>query len=119
MKTELISLLNTFKYPVRLQGSIAETEAYPESFFTIWNSETEDGNHYDDGAVCTIWDFDVNFYSTDPALVNTILSQVKELLITNGWIIDGTGRDLPTDEPSHTGRGITVLFREENYKQED
>lgn len=112
MKDELISLLETFGYPVRLQGSFAEDEQYPESFFTFWNNDTSDGSHYDNDAVTYIWDFDVNFYSIDPALVNTVLLDARRLMKTNGWIVSGKGHDLASDEPTHTGRGINVTYIE-------
>lgn len=114
MKQQLITLLETFKYPIRLQGSIRQEEAYPESFFTYWNSDTYDGHHYDNKAIFYVWDFDVNFYSIDPTLVNTVLEQARILLKQNGFIIAGKGYDVPSDEPTHTGRGMTVLKIEKN-----
>ena len=112
MKDALISLLESFGYPVRLQGSLTEDEAYPESFFTFWNNETSDGSHYDNDAISYIWDFDVNFYSVNPALVNTVLLEVRTLLKSNGWIVSGKGYDVASDEPTHTGRQINVIFIE-------
>lgn len=112
MKDALIALLETFGYPVRLQGSLAENEAYPESFFTFWNNDTPDGSHYDNNPISYVWDFDVNFYSTSPTLVNTVLLEARNLLKTNGWIIPGKGYDVATDEPTHTGRGMNVLYLE-------
>lgn len=110
MKEALITLLKTFKYPVRLQGSLAPNEKYPDSFFTIWNNSTDDGAHYDNDAINFVWDFTVNFYSTKPTLVNTVLPQVRSLLRSNGWIVEGLGYDVPTDEITHTGRALDVLF---------
>lgn len=112
MKTELINALKTFGYPVRLQGSLSENESYPDSFFTIWNNETADGSHYDNNAINYVWNFSIYFYSTSPSLVNTILLQAKNLLKSSGWIISGKGYDVPTDEPSHTGRAIDALYIE-------
>lgn len=112
MKDLLISLLESFGYPVFLQGSLNENEAYPESFFTFWNNETPDGSHYDNEAINYIWNFDVNFYSVDPELVNTMLLNAKALLKQNGFIVGGKGYDVASDEPTHTGRGINVLIIE-------
>lgn len=114
MKDTLISLLESFGYPVLLQGSMSEDTAYPESFFTFWNNDSEDGNHYDNDAISYVWDFDVNFYSTDPSLTNTLLLQAKKLLKQNGFIISGKGYDVASDEPTHTGRGMNVLYLELN-----
>jgi hypothetical protein len=112
MKDELIELLNSFGYPVRLQGSLSKDEPYPNSFFTIWNNETYDGSHYDNDAINYIWDFTINFYSNNPSLVNTILIQVKTLLKSSGWIVPGKGYDVPSDEKTHTGRAIEALYIE-------
>lgn len=112
MKIELINLLSEYGYPVRLQGSLAQSEKYPDSFFTIWNNETTDGAHYDNDAISYIWDFTVYFYSRNPVLVNTVLAQAIDKLKTNGWIISGRGYDAPSDEVSHTGRAVDVLYIE-------
>ena len=112
MKDALISILETFGYPVRLQGSLTPDESYPESFFTFWNNETSDGSHYDNDAISYIWDFDVNFYSSNPALVNTVLLEARTLLKNNGWIISGKGYDVASDEPTHTGRQINAIYIE-------
>ena len=112
MKEELIAKLATFGYPVWLQGSVTKDQKYPESFFTIWNDEVSDGAHYDNYAINYVWDFTVYFYSVNPALVNTVLLQAKNLLKANGWIIGGKGYDVPSDEPTHTGRAIDALYIE-------
>ena len=112
MKQKLITALETFGYPVYLQGSLTESEKYPDSFFTIWNSDTADGSHYDNAAINYVWDFTVYFYSVNPSLVNTVLLQAKNLLRSEGWIISGKGYDVPSDEPTHTGRAFDALYNE-------
>lgn len=114
VKDTLIATLASLKYPVLLQGSLAKDEPYPASFFTFWNNASEDLNHYDGKPIAYEWDFDVNFYSNDPDLVNTVLLTAKTELQGVGFIISGKGHDLPTDVISHTGRGMTVKFREES-----
>lgn len=112
MKDLLINTLLTFNYPVILQGSLNKDEAYPDSFFTIWNNDTYDGNHYNNNPINYIWDFDVNFYSIDSNLVNTKLVEAIQKLKKVGFIISGKGHDVASDEPTHTGRGINVLIKE-------
>ena len=36
----------------------------------------------------------------------------KSLLKAAGFVIRGAGYSVMSDEPTHTGRGITVLYRE-------
>ena len=112
MKDLLIQLLQTFGYPVKLQGSIEADEAYPDSFFTFWNNDSYDNNHYNNNAISYTWNFAINFYSVDPDLVNSMLLQAKALLKQNGFIISGQVYDVASDEPTHTGRGINALIIE-------
>lgn len=112
MKDLLISILESFGYPVFLQGTLAPDEPYPESFFTFWNNSTSDAAHYDNNAIRYTWNFDVNFYSSNPALVNTVLLSAKALLKQNGFICPGKAYDLYTDEPTHTGRRMIVLIND-------
>lgn len=109
MKDEFIKILESFGFPVFQQGSLNKDEAYPESFFTFWNNESEDNEFYDNKENSYIWDFDLNFYSSDPNLVNTKLLEAKKKLKEKGFIIRGKGHDVASDEPTHTGRGINVL----------
>lgn len=113
----LISILGTLGYPVRLQGSLAQDEAYPDAFFTFWNNSSSDGAHYDNGAIYYVWEFDVNFYATDPALVYTALEAARAALKAAGFIVPGKGFTVPSDEPTHTGRGITAIIIE--HEMED
>lgn len=117
MKQALITLLETFKYPVRLQGSLSKDELYPDTFFTFWNDETEDSSHYDNDAIAFVWTFTIYFYSTSPTLVNTVLLQLRKLLKENGWIVPGVGYDVPSDEQTHTGRAIDVMFIQPNTSE--
>lgn len=117
MKEQLINILKTFGYIVRLQGSFAEDERYPESFFTIWNNDTPEGAHYDNDTIAFIWNFTVNFYSVDPVLVNTIPERVRSALKKDGWIVYGKGYDVPSDEPTHTGRALDTVYIENNVIQ--
>ena len=111
MRNELMALLKTeFNVPVKLQGSLAPTEAYPARFFTIWNDETTDGHHYDNAPIAIEWDFSVFFYSEDPQDVIDTTEEAIQLLRTNGWIIDGRGYDVASDEPTHTGRGFDAIY---------
>ena len=112
MDENLIALLETFGYPVYRQGSLSDTDIYPDSFFTFWNNDSPDHSHYDNTDYGTEWDFDVNFYSNNPDLTYSVLLEARTLLKENGWVIPEKGHDVMSDEPTHTGRGITALFLE-------
>lgn len=36
MEDDLIEILSGFGFPVFRQGSLTDTDAYPDSFFTFW-----------------------------------------------------------------------------------
>lgn len=110
VKELLISTLESFEYPVYLQGSLSVDNDYPASFFTYWNNYTDDESFYDNTEHDVVWNIDLNFYSNDPMLVNTVLLQAKAALKAVGFIPDGSGHDVLSDEPTHTGRGLTLLF---------
>lgn len=109
MKDLLIQTLEPLGFDILLQGSLGEEESYPESFFTFWNNDTSGAEFYDNEENSYVWNFDLNFYSSDPALVNTKLMEAKQLLKAQGFTVTGKGYDVASDEPTHTGRGISVL----------
>ena len=106
------TLYDAYGMPVILQGALSTDDAYPNSFFTFWNNYTTDVEFYDNTETETIWNFDLNFYSNDPDTVNSMLLEAKKLLKSVGFIPDGSGHDVLSDEPTHTGRGMTLLFIE-------
>lgn len=109
MKNLLISILEPLGFPIIQQGSLNKDEGYPESFFTFWNNDTYGNSFYDNSEYKIVWDFDLNFYSSNTELVNTKLLEAKELLKAKGFTVNGHGYDVASDEKTHTGRGIHVL----------
>ena len=78
MEDNLISILESFGYPVFRQGSLTGDEPYPDDFFTFWNNDSSDHSHYNNDEYGTTWDFDVNFYSTDPEKAYSILTEARK-----------------------------------------
>lgn len=108
----LIETLGTLGYPVRKQGSLLPNEAYPENFFTFWNDSADGQSFYSNTEESIAWAYSVNFYSVDPVKVNSKLLAAKQLLKAAGFTVTGAGHDVMSDEPTHTGRGITVYYLE-------
>jgi hypothetical protein len=108
MEDLLIATLETFGYPVKLQGSLLENEPYPNHFFTFWNNSSAGNSFYDNAETSTAYDYDVNFYSSDPTLVYSVMREAKEKLKAAGFIVSGDGYSVASDEPTHDGRGMNV-----------
>lgn len=87
-------------------------DPYPDDFFTFFNNSANGDGFFDDAESRIIWDIDLNFYSNDPTHVNSILMSLKEPLREAGFTVTGGGYDVLSDEPTHTGRGINVLYIE-------
>ena len=109
----LIDTLAPLCYPVKLQGSLAPDEPVPDHFFTYWNNEADGMSSYSDDEHAIDWQSSLNFYSVDPAKVYSVLSEAKRLLKSAGFIVTGAGYSLASDDPSHTGRGFTIHYRQE------
>ncbi len=114
MEDKLIEILEALGYPVRLQGSLLPDESYPDHFFTFWNDSADGVSYYSNTEGAILWAYSLNFYSIDAVLTNTVLLQAKALLKRAGWVVSGAGYDVPSDESTHTGRGISLLYRQSN-----
>lgn len=115
MRSQLISTLETLGYPVFLQGSLTDTAAYPESFFTFWDFEASEESHYNGNPIACTWGFWVNFYSTSPELVESVPLAAKTLLKSKGWILKGKPVSASSDISTHTGSRLECYYLE-NYK---
>lgn len=109
----LIDTLKPLGYEVKLQGSLAPKVRYPDHFFTYWNDSADGSSFYSNEEGAIVWSYSLNFYSKDPLLVNSMLLTAKTLLKEVGFTVNGAGHSVMSDEPTHTGRGITVLYRQE------
>ena len=106
----LINVLETFKFPVRRQGSLLPDEPYPDNFFTFWNSDTNSEKYYDNSENIYVYNFSVNFYSNNPENVYSTLRAAIKKLKAAGFIISGDGYDVASDEKTHDGRGVNALY---------
>lgn len=113
MEDKLIELLTeAFGFPVFLQGSLLPDQPYPESFFTFWNDSADGSGYYDNNEHKIEWKYSLNFYSSKPVLVYTILLDAKRVLKEAGWVVSGAGYSVISDEDTHTGRGIDITYME-------
>lgn len=101
MKEKLINALAPLGYPVYLQGTAPQQ--YPEHFITFWTIDTAAAAEFDNALMLSEWQFYVYFYSTDPVLLQSGAAAIRAALKAAGFTPHGKGRDLLSDEPTHTG----------------
>lgn len=119
MEDLLIEVLSELGYPVRLQGSLFESEEYPDSFFTFWNSSSEDADFYDDRENSAVYEYDVNFYSSDFSSIDTIIKEAVGKLKSAGFIITDTGHSVMSDTQSHIGKGIEIIYKKKGRTENE
>lgn len=110
MVDNLIEILQSLNYPVIRQGSLSPDEKYPNTFITYWNSDESEHSAYDNDTANVDWLFQVNVYSIDPDLTYSVLSEARKLLKSAGYVAATRGYDLYSDEITHTGRGMAIMF---------
>lgn len=114
----LCDVLESFGYPLFLHGTLNDTDSFPDSFFTYFNSATPERMFYDNDAHEAVWTYQVYFYGTDRRTVETVIEQALVALKTEGFISNGKSIDCNSGKKTHTGRMITVRAIE-NYEQEE
>lgn len=93
------------------QGSLSEKDTYPELFITFWENNSSDGNHYDNNIANGYkYDFDLNVYGSDVEKVYKTMKDAIDLLKDNGFLVNGQGFDIGSDEPNYIGRHVEVVY---------
>lgn len=109
----LITALDGFGYPVFRQGSLSEEEPYPQTFVTWWNASEDGIAFYDNSTTAVEYRYYVNVYSTSTNTVYSLLRQIWQSLKQIGFVSSDRGHDVASDEVTHIGRGMTVIYRRE------
>lgn len=113
MKQKLIDILEKHcPQHVYLQGTMNPEEEYPADFVTFWTPSTDDAAHYDNAVAAVDWTFYVIYYSNDPTQVNTKPFEIAADLKAAGFVQQGKGNDILSDEPTHTGWTMDFVYTE-------
>ena len=112
MKQKLINTLSAFGFPVYLQGTLNPEETYPKTFITFFVDSTNDNGHFENKTNSVAWSFSVILYSDDPEIVNTKPNEIRAALKSVGFIPQGKGNDIISDEPTHTGWAMDFVITE-------
>ena len=101
-----------FNYPVFLQGSLGEDDKYPDTFITYWVPNSEDIAHYNNLTHTVDWDISIMFYTNDTKLLNTVPEEILAYFRSEGFIPQGKGNLIASDEPTHVGFVIDFKYIE-------
>lgn len=112
MKERLIEILEGLGYPAYLQGSLNESDAFPDAFFTFWNFDSPEPSHYDNNPTSCSWGFWIYFYATNPRLVESVMLTAKKALKDGGFVVDGKPSDANSGRATHTGEMLTAYALE-------
>lgn len=108
-------LSEVFEYiglPYYRQGSLAEDDETPESYFTFWNDSTADLSHYDDEAHRIEWTWRIWCYTDNAADIYSLAESFISAATDKGFIVIGKGKDTDTASPTVFGRSVTVKYIE-------
>lgn len=116
IRDKITEVLDGFKLPYFLQGTLADDEPYPESFITFLVYQAENDGNFDDEPTRQNYYISVMYYDSDPDKVETyprqtILPAMKEA----GFIPEGVGTDVLSDEPTHTGKALDFVFIDNDF----
>lgn len=119
MKQKLVDILEKHcPNNVYLQGTMNPDKEYPAEFVTFWTLSTADAAHYDNFVASVEWSFSVIYYSNDPVKVNTKPLQIAADMRAAGFIPQGKGNDILSDEQTHTGWAMEFAYTEKINKGE-
>ena len=112
IKEDLIGILETFCDDVYLQGTYDEKADYPSRLITFFITDAPFSAFYDDDPNYVNWYINVMFYSKDPQEVMDIPPQIIRTLKSEGYIPQGAGNDIISDDKDLTGWAMEFVFIE-------
>lgn len=110
MKSQLIEILEGMGYETWLMHTMPSSKKYPDSFFTYMAIDAPFKAHYNNRPHAIVWAFWIGFYSSNPALVESVPLELSKRLRAAGWVVPGLGEDVQSDEQTHTGWRITAYY---------
>ena len=105
----LIENLESLGYPVFLQGTFCGA-TYPDNFITYIVNASDDRAHYNDNVTSWTWQFTVIFYSRNPEILDVAPDAIRAKLKAAGFIPQGKGFHIFSDDPNVTGWSNDYLF---------
>ena len=113
----ITTLNNAFNnYPVFQLGTIEESEELPENYFTF-RIDSSESRSFDNDDALTAWDININFFTNDPNKTMTVPNEMRQALKEAGFIPQGRGYDLISDNSDYSGWYSDYYYLERNKKE--
>ena len=112
MKDLLTRTVEALGYPAYLQGTMSDEDLLKPSYVTYFTLAGDDAGHFDNEPSGVAWRYTVIFYSSDPRLVASAPKEIRAALKAVGFIPQGRGMDIPSDEKTHTGWAMDFIYPE-------
>lgn len=103
MNDEIYNTLDALGFPVFLHGTLGEDEPFPDTFITYTTVDSPDAFPFDDNPTHTVWYYQIIVYSNDRQTLEQVAESSRAALKAAGFIPQGKGRDIPSEETTHTG----------------
>ena len=100
---KLFALFNEIGLPYFRQGSMSD-EDYKPSFFTFWNIDTPQDQHYDNGLHQYNEYVQIGFYTNNAEKIYSVMNDFIERARSKGFVIAGMPRDADADKDNYFGR---------------
>lgn len=113
MWSKLEPIFEQLQLPYFRQGSFADDEEMPGSFFTFWNADTPERGYFDNKANCAVWYWYVYFYTNEPSLLYSKLDEFIKLCKGAGFIVEGRGKDIASGQVDYLGRYVQIKYVEQ------
>lgn len=107
-KQELFDIFEEMGFEYWLMHQMPANKKYPSSFFTYLTTDAPFIEYHDNKPMAVSWAFMIGFYTDDPGIMDITIIRLMNKLQAAGWIVEGPGEDVESDEPTHTGRRLTI-----------
>lgn len=103
IRDKLINTLQGLGYEIKLQGTY-RVDNMPESCITYFIADTADLRSYNNRPAKSGYTINVNFYSRNMVLMDTVPDAISDALLATGFTREGPGQDAGLDiDTGHYG----------------
>lgn len=103
-------------FPFSRQGSYEIDEKLPNDFYTFWNTSSDYDGFYNNKPSRCVWEWNIYYYTNNPENIYYGLEIFIKKALEKGFIIEGAGKDLLSDEPNYFGRYLKIEYIEDLKK---